>query len=297
VFKLASVLSQLAIVCCIFVPTVIFITSKLSLRQFVENMIRIIFLQRQTITVEVIGLSIVYQYIITPIVVFVVGYLFLRFTGKKAVSQMTSIDLLFVLILGTVISEPVVTKNLGIASLYALVITLVYFGFTYLVLNNKLRWMLIDSPTVLVRNGDIDEKGLRKVRMTTGELISQLRTKGYANTKDIDMATMEDVGKISVIPKSDARPIQPKDLQMTPSPTFIPIPVIMNGQIIDHNLKYLDKDRDWLEQQLIAQGHAIDNIDEITLAAVNQKRTVDVDTESPKNNDKGSYSYKPGEEN
>jgi uncharacterized membrane protein YcaP (DUF421 family) len=242
-------------------------------------------------------MQIFYEYLITPLVVFAFGYLFLRITGKKAVSQMTAFDLLFVLILGTVISEPVVTKNLAKASFYGLAVTLAYLGFSHLVLNNKLRWILIDSPTVLIRNGDIDEKGLRKVRMTTSELISQLRTKGYTNPKDIDMATMEDVGKISVIPKSDARPIQPKDIQLTPSPTFIPIPVIMNGQIIDHNIKYLDKDRDWLEQQLSAQGHSIDNIDEITLAAVNQKRTVDVDTENPKNNDKGSYSYKPGEEN
>ncbi|WP_085521520.1 DUF421 domain-containing protein [Tuberibacillus sp. Marseille-P3662] len=238
-----------------------------------------------------------FDLVITPVIVFIVGLVLLRFTGKKAVSQMTSFDLLFVLILGTVISEPIVTKTLWKASVWALVLTLGYFGFTYLVLNNKLRWKLNDSPTVLIRNGDIDKKGLKKIRMTTPELISQLRIKGYENVADVEMATLEDVGEFSVIPKARARPLQPKDIQLSPSPTFIPIPIILDGQIIDHNLKYLDKNREWLEQQLIAQGYSMNVLDEITLAAVNQQGTLDVDSEDPSNNDQGSYAYKPGQEN
>jgi uncharacterized membrane protein YcaP (DUF421 family) len=241
--------------------------------------------------------NIIYNFLVIPAVVFVIGYLFLRVAGKKAVSEMNSFDLLFVLVLGTIVSEPLVTKELPQALSYGAMFLIFYLLFSIATLNNKLRWFLIASPTVLVRNGDIDEKGLRKVRMTVGELNAELRTKGYTNTKDIELAMLEDMGKFSVIPKSTQRPLQPSDFNMQPSPTFIPIPVVMEGQIIDHNLKYLQKDRGWLELQLGAHALSMDDIQKVTLAVVNQKGSLEVDNNDPHDHDSGSYSYKPGRDN
>ncbi|HET7580436.1 MAG TPA: DUF421 domain-containing protein, partial [Bacillales bacterium] len=231
------------------------------------------------------------------LLVFLFGYLLLRITGKKAVSQMTSLDLLFVLVVGTVIAEPIVSSNLWKAAYYGIVVVAAYLFFSHLVLNNKFRWFLMDSPTVLVRNGDIDEKGLKKVRMTTSELIAQLRAKGHTNIKDVEMCTMEDVGIISVVPKSYARPVEPQDIQLKTKPTYIPIPVIMNGQYLDHNLKYLNKDRGWLEQEIANSTTPVSDIGDITLATINEQGKVDIDTDNPTENDKGPYVYKPGQDN
>lgn len=238
-----------------------------------------------------------FDFIVKPIVIFIISLIFLRLAGKKAVSEMNSFDLLFILILGTVVSEPLVTKQLGRAMLYAAAVVSVYMLYSYGSLNNKLRWFFIASPTVLIRNGDIEEKALRKVRMTVGELISELRTKGYTKTSDIEIAVLEDMGKFSIIPKSDKRPLQPSDLNMMPKPTFIPIPVIMDGQIIDHNLKYLQKDRSWLNLQLQASGLTIENYKKVTLAIVNQNGSVEVDTNHKKDANHDPYQYKPGNQN
>jgi uncharacterized membrane protein YcaP (DUF421 family) len=94
----------------------------------------------------------VYNFVVTPIIIFLVTYIFLRFAGKKAVSEMNSFDLLFVLVLGTIVSEPLVTKEMPQALSYGLAITLFYLLFSMATLNNKLRWFLIASPTVLIRN-------------------------------------------------------------------------------------------------------------------------------------------------
>lgn len=236
-----------------------------------------------------------YLYIVTPIVVFLVGYILLRFMGKKAVSEMTGFELLAVLILGTAISEPVVTKQLGIASYYAATIAFLYIGFSYLRLNNRLNEVMDPKPTVLIRGGDIQEKGLKKARMTTKELIAELRKNGYAKTSDVEMATLEKIGNVTVIPKSDARPIQASDLQFLPSPAFIPIPLIMDGKINDHNVTYLQKDRDWLYQQLQAYNLSKDDIQHITLAVYNQQGAVEVDTKNRDGHQKGPSQYKPGD--
>ncbi|GGJ97730.1 UPF0702 transmembrane protein YkjA [Lentibacillus kapialis] len=238
-------------------------------------------------------------YGLKPLFIFIGSFIFIRLGGKKAASEMSSFDLLFIIVIGTIVSEPLVTKSVLPAFAYAGALLVIYALFSYSTLNNKLRWLLIASPTVLIKNGDIDEKGLRKSKVTTSELLSTLREKGYTDPKNVELATMEDTGRISVIPKSSVRPVQPTDIQLQPSPTFIPIPLIMNGQIINHNLKYLEKNEDWLSMQLKTHQLNLKNISDITLATYNQYGTLSIDTDDPiDNSQKGNpYLYKPGKNN
>ena len=171
--------------------------------------------------------------------VFAAGFLFLKMTGKKAVSQMHSFDLLYIFVLTNIISAPLEVNHIGKAIGYAGMIVLLYKLFVRLSLHNKFRWILYESPTVLIRNGDIDRKGLKKVRMPMNELLSQLRVKGFTDTQNIAIAIMEETGDLSVIPKSAYRPVQPNDLNLNVKREYLPIPLIMDGQIIYHNLRYL----------------------------------------------------------
>lgn len=207
---------------------------------------------------------------------------------------MHSFDMLYILIIGNVISQPMQKDNVWKALLFTFIVMLLYKLFMWLSLNNKLRWTLFESPTVLIRNGDIDRTGLRKVRLPMDELLAQLRVKGFTDTRNIALCAMEDNGQISVIPKSNFRPVQPGDLKIKVKREFIPIPVIMDGQIIDHNLKYLKLDRDWLLKRVKQKGADVQNV---LLATITESGTLHIDTNNPHNEDKGPYSYKPGEDN
>jgi uncharacterized membrane protein YcaP (DUF421 family) len=233
----------------------------------------------------------------TPFVVFFVGFLLVKIAGKKSVAEMNSFDLIFIMIVGTSISEPVVTKNNWVASWYSILITIFYVALSRLSLVNKLKHFIITSPTVLIRGGDVDRKGLKKSHLTVDELLGLLRIKGYTNTSDIDIAIFEESGQISVIPKSDKRPLQPSDIQLQPSPAFVSIPLIVDGEIVHHNLKFIEKDEDWLHSQMQAYNLSNKDINKITLATYNQQGYVEFDTTNPKDHDKGIYNYKPGNKN
>jgi uncharacterized membrane protein YcaP (DUF421 family) len=238
-----------------------------------------------------------FDYIWTPILVFLLGYLLARLAGKKSVAQMNSYDLMFIMIVGTSVSEPIVSKNNWIASWYSIAIALLYIAISRLALFNPLKKWITASPTVLIRGGDIDQKGLKKVRMTVQELQGKLRTKGVTKTTDVEMAVMEESGEVSVIPKADYRPLQPSDLQISPSPAFVSIPLVVDGEIIGHNLKFIQKDLDWLYLQLQTNNLSKDDLEKVTLATFNQQGVVEIDTNNPKDHDKGLYNYKPGNDN
>jgi uncharacterized membrane protein YcaP (DUF421 family) len=226
-------------------------------------------------------------------IIFMAGYLLLRMTGKRAVSQMDTFDLLYIFVLTNIISSPVEVESVGKALIYALIIVIFYKLFVRLSLNNKLRWILYESPTVLIRNGEINRKSLKKVRMPMNELLSHLRVKGYTDTQQIAMATMEETGSISVIPKSEYRPIQPNDLNLKVQKEFIPIPLIMDGQIIYHNLKYLQLGQKWLMNEVEKMGKSIENI---MLATFLENGTLFIDDNQLKNHKNDPYYYTPGKD-
>lgn len=228
------------------------------------------------------------------LIVFIAGYLFLRVTGKKAVAQMHTFDLLYIFVLTNIISTPVETGKVGKALIYAAILVILYKIFIRLSLHNKLRWILYESPTVLIRNGAIDRKGLKRVRMPVNELLSHLRGKGYTDAQNIAIAIMEESGDISVIPKSEYRPVQPNDLQLNVKKEYLPIPLIMDSQIIYHNLKYLKLDQSWLMNEVKKMGEEVENI---TLATFLENGKLFIDTNEIKDHKGDPYYYNPGKDN
>jgi uncharacterized membrane protein YcaP (DUF421 family) len=225
--------------------------------------------------------------------VFAAGFLFLKMTGKKAVSQMHSFDLVYIFVLTNIISAPLEVNHIGKSLGFAFMIVLLYKLFVRLSLHNKFRWILYERPTVLIRNGDIDRKGLKKVRMPMNELLSQLRVKGFTDTQNIAIAIMEETGDLSVIPMSAYRPVQPNDLNLNVKREYLPIPLIMDGQIIYHNLRYLQLDQDWLMNEVEKMG---ETIQKITLATYLDNGTLFVDNNEITNHQNDPYYYNPGKD-
>jgi uncharacterized membrane protein YcaP (DUF421 family) len=232
------------------------------------------------------------DYLWTPFMVFSLGFLFVKMAGKRSVSQMTAFDLMFIQIIGTAITEPIVSKNNWVASWYSFAIVLFYILLSRLALVNKFKHWLTHSPTVLIHDGDIDEQGLLRVKLSIEELQGILRTKGYTNKLDVEMAIMEESGQVSIIPKSDKRPLQPSDIKLQPSPTFVSIPLIMDGEIVEHNLKFINKDLDWLYSQMQAKNLRKEDINKITLADYTQKGNVQFDMKNEKNYETFVFNYK-----
>lgn len=234
------------------------------------------------------------EYLYRSFIVFIAGYLFLRVTGKKAVAQMHTFDLLYIFVLTNIISTPVEVSNVGKSLIYGAIIVILYKAFIRLSLHNKFRWIIYESPTVLIRNGDIDRKGLKKVRMPVNELLSHLRVKGYTDTQNIAIAVMEESGEISAIPKAEYRPVQPNDIQIQVKKEYLPIPLIMDSQIVYHNLKYLQLDQSWLINEVEKMGG---KVEKIILATYLENGTVYIDDNEIKEHKGDPYYYYPGKDN
>ena len=72
---------------------------------------------------------------------------------------------------------------------------------------------------------------------------------------DIQTTVFEYNDKLSILPKSVKRPLNPEDMELNPKPEHIGTEIIMDGRVIDDNIKRIGLNDDWLQKELKKQGY------------------------------------------
>ena len=138
----------------------------------------------------------------------------------------------------------------------------------------KSRKYINGTPTILMNNGKLYRENLKKAKLDLSEFMVMCRQQGYFNLSDIQTAVFEFNGKLSILPVSKKRPANPEDLNLSPAPEFIHTEVIMDGRILDENLKRMGLDDKWLQKQLNAQGYK--KAEEVFLALCDENNQLTV---------------------
>ncbi len=118
----------------------------------------------------------------------------------------------------------------------------------------RLRGYICGKPAILVRNGRMLEKNMRKEMCTINELLEQLRLQNVQNVNDVEYAVLETNGQLSVILKSQKRPVTPEDLNIDTKYEGYTIDLIIDGRLMDRTMKSMNISREWLDQQLREKG-------------------------------------------
>ncbi len=148
----------------------------------------------------------------------------------------------------------------------------------------KSRRIFAGRSIILMENGKLFEKNLRTSKIDINDFLAQCRINGYFNTDDIDTAILEQNGKISFLPKSDTKPLTPRDIDLSPEQEKLSQVVILDGHIMTENLKRSGNNKKWLESELKKQK--IGNIKDVYLAECDNNNNLSVFKrleEAPKN--------------
>ena len=112
------------------------------------------------------------------------------------------------------------------------------------------RRIICGKPAILIYRGKIDEKIIKKEKVTINELQERLREKDVFNLADVEYAILETSGQLTVIQKPSKRGTIPEDFQIEPEYEGMPYDLIVDGKIMVENLKKLGKDYNWLLQKI-----------------------------------------------
>ena len=191
-----------------------------------------------------------------------------RIMGKKQISQLTFFHYVTGITIGSIAAEIASQKETpfvdGIISLiWWAVLTIIM---TYISqLSPKIRLLLDDEPTIIVKDGKISLKSLKSARMNMDDVMMLLREQSIFSIDDVQFAVLETNGELSVFKKPAEQGATKQDVKADVSlPTYMPTEIISDGKIVRKNLKELNLDEDWLMKKLRKQG--IQSIEEVYFA-------------------------------
>ena len=183
---------------------------------------------------------------------FCVLFLVAKFIGRKQISQLDFFDYITGITIGSIAAEMATELEEPWKPLTAMVI---YGGVTLLlsVVSNKFprtRKYLNGAPTILMDHGKLYYQNLKKAKLDLSEFMVMCRQQGYFDLTNIETAVFEYNGKLTILPVSSQRPATPKDMDLAPEQELFFTELIMDGRILEDNLKRMGQELTWLDKQL-----------------------------------------------
>ena len=145
------------------------------------------------------------------ILLFTTGIIVMRMMGKSAITQLTPYDLMAIIIIGTVISEPLISTEIKPTFFSLIGLIIFYIIYSKLSLNQAFNKLLLGHPTILIKDGKIIEENLEKEHISLIQLTSILRVNGYPKVDEVAYAIIEPTGELSILPKTEFRSVTISD--------------------------------------------------------------------------------------
>ena len=137
------------------------------------------------------------------IVMFVVMLLTMRILGKRQMGQLELNELIIAIMISEIAISPITQPDhrMLYAIIPIMVLLLCEISITFLSMKSvRFRTLVIGKPSFIIQNGQLNQKEMRKNRLTLTELSEQLRMQGHADLSTIQHAILEVGGSLSVLP-------------------------------------------------------------------------------------------------
>lgn len=186
-----------------------------------------------------------------------------KMLGKKQISELSFFEYVSGITIGSIAGEVITGLE---SNIYHGILAILIFGLVTLLVDvfslksKSFRDIVEGRGTVVIRDGKVLEKNLKKEKYTIDELSALLRQKDIFKVADVEFAVLEPRGTLSALLKKENRPLTPKDLQIKTANEKEPQTVIMDGCILDEGLRSSGKGREWLELELEKLGVTLDNV-------------------------------------
>ncbi|MGE7977339.1 YetF domain-containing protein [Psychrobacillus sp. NPDC093200] len=199
---------------------------------------------------------------------FLVLLILARVMGKKQISQLTFFHYITGITIGSIAAEIAAQKETpfveGLISLIcwaALTILMTYLS----QLSPKIRLLLDDEPTIIIKDGKISLKSLKSTRLNMDDVMMLLREQSIFSIDDVLFAVLETNGELSVFKKPSEQNATKQNVKADVSlPTYMPTEIISDGKLLYKNLKELNLDEEWIMKKL--NKHGIQSIKEVYFA-------------------------------
>ena len=183
-------------------------------------------------------------------------FLCTKVIGRKQIAQLNFLDYITGITIGSIAAELATDlenmwKPLAAMGVYVLLTWLLSLIGKRAARSRK---FLDGTPTIIMQNGKLYRSNMKKAKLDLSEFMVMCREQGYFNLADIHTAVFEYNGKLTILPVSKKRQATPEDMKLSPQQETLSTEVIMDGRILEENLRRMGLNAAWLDKQLRTQG-------------------------------------------
>lgn len=191
--------------------------------------------------------------VIRTFILYLAVMLGIRIMGKRQIGELQPSELVITIMFGNLAAVPMQETGIPLINGIAPIITLVFIEVILSAVSLKskrFRRFISGSPSIIIRNGEIDLEEMRRLRMSTDDIMEALRSKDIVNIDDVQTAILDTDGEICIVPKAAKRPVTSEDMGLSPKEENMPYTLISDGRIITDNLSKINKSEKWLKNEL-----------------------------------------------
>ncbi len=212
--------------------------------------------------------------ILTSLLSVVTLFIIAKIMGHKQLAQLDFFDYIAGITIGSIASELAIDIETPIKPFIAMII----YGIVSVTLSlithkfPKMRKFINGTPTIIMDNGKLYYKNMKKAKLDLSEFMVLLREGGYFDLNEIQTAVFEQNGNLSVLLKSEYRSLTANDINLSTKDEYISTELIMDGRILDENLKRMGLDIKWLNEKIKELG--FNDTKKVFLALCDNNKTV-----------------------
>lgn len=171
-----------------------------------------------------------------------------RMMGKREIGKLSIIDFVVSIMIAELavisIEDPKIPMLNSLVSIFVLLGIQLLLAIISLK-SRKMRELVDGKPSLIIKEGQVDEQEMKKQRYNFDDLLTQLRENNIRSLNEVEFGILETTGKLSVIKK---------DEDSESSPIQMILPLILDGKILEDNLEKMNKTSFWLRQELKKVG-------------------------------------------
>lgn len=194
-----------------------------------------------------------------------------RLMGKRQISQLTFFDYVSGISIGSIAAAMAVDPTIGYARGLAGMLVFTLFTVALYMASLKsygARKLLEGKPIIVIQDGKILEKNLKKTRLTVNDLLEECRLKNAFLIADIAYAILETKGELSILMKPQRQPLTPQDMNLQVSGAGVCTNLVVDGTLLAGNLALLAVDGAWLAEEIAKLG--ISDLSGVLLCCMDQ---------------------------
>ena len=185
--------------------------------------------------IAIVRTLILYVFIITA----------LRLMGKRQISDMQPSELVVTLVVSDIASLPMQNTSQPLLSGMIPVMVLVGLEILTSVLMMKsrtVRKLVCGNPVVVIEDGRLLQKQMKRLRMTNSDLMEQLRQQNVFSLNDVQYCIVETNGALSILEKPEKRVPNAEEAGVTIRDNKPEAVVVSDGKLLKEGLSLCQKD-------------------------------------------------------